>query len=53
MDDYELNIDEFTGELPDLPSGHFDNAPDEAEQDAYLHPEDTDRLIIISIDILI
>ena len=50
MDDYELNIDEFTGELPDLPSGHFDNAPDEAEQDAYLHPEDTDLDEYLSYD---
>ena len=45
MDDFEkiddLNIDDIADELPDLPTGHFDYVPDEAEQDAYLHPEDT------------
>ena len=54
MDDFEkiddLNIDDIADELPDLPTGHFDYVPDEAEQDAYLHPEDTDLDEYLSYD---
>ena len=50
MDDFEhisdldLNTDDVADdELPDLPSRYDDvYEPDEAEQEAYLHPEDTD-----------
>ena len=50
INDLDLNMDDITGDLPDLPSGHFDNALDEAEQDAYLHPEDTDLDEYLSYD---
>ena len=49
-DDLDLNTD-VSDELPDLPSRRdMDYTPDEDEQDAYLHPEDTDLDEYLSYD---
>ena len=49
-DDLNLNTD-VSDELPDLPSRRdMDYTPDENEQDAYLHPEDTDLDEYLSYD---
>ena len=56
--DLDLNTDDMADdELPDLPSRHDeayaadeDYLPDEAEQDAYLHPEDMDLDEYLSYD---
>ena len=50
-DDLDLNTDVSDDELPDLPSRRdMDYTPDEDEQDAYLHPEDTDLDEYLSYD---
>ena len=55
--DLDLNIDDMSDELPDLPSrrgGSYaaddEYLPDEAAQDAYLHPEDMDLDEYLSYD---
>ncbi|MBR1565523.1 MAG: hypothetical protein IJ649_02055 [Oscillospiraceae bacterium] len=55
MDDFDrinnLNIDDRSDDdLPDLPTGRGDYAPDETEQDAYLHPQDMDLDEYLSYD---
>ena len=50
INDLDLNIDDITGELPDLPTGRDGYAPGEAEQDTYLHPQDMDLDEYLSYD---
>ena len=52
MDDYDLNIQDLPDdELPDLPARRdWEAEPDQAEQDAFLHPGDMDLDEYLSYD---